>query len=110
MKKILIVSAMVILFSTSVQADPFLGCAPVAAGTWDKIEMVMDGGAPVLLDPVPVSATDTRIRLYYDLVALPTGNHNVVLRPKKGVWYGAATPFAFAKPVVDPIINIGLTE
>lgn len=101
---------MVILFATSVEAAPFLVCDPVAAGTWDKIEITVDTGTPTLVDPVVMSGTDTRIRLYYDLATITVGAHNVTLRGKKGVWYSTSTPFAFTRPAVAAPSNILLNE
>lgn len=110
MRKMLVVLVMVFMFAGSVQAAPFLVCDPVAAGTWDKIEIVIDSGAPALVDPVAMGGTDTRIRLYYDLNTISVGTHNVILRGKKGVWYSTSTPFSFVRPAVAAPSSIGLTE
>ena len=109
MRTLLILICLLVSSSLS-QAAPFLISDPVAAGSWDKIEIVMDGAAPILVAPVVVSPTDARIRLFFDLDSVSVGNHNVTLRGKKGVWYGATTPFAFTRPVVLPILNPGLSE
>jgi len=109
MKKLLIVLAMVLMASTS-YAAPFLVCDPVAAGTWDQIEIVMDGAAPIRVTPVVMSPTDPRIRLHYDLNAVSVGNHSVVLRGIKGVWPSPPTPFSFARPAVASPTGIGLAE
>ena len=109
MKKLLIVLAIVLMASTS-YAAPFLVCDPVAAGTWDQIEIVMDGAAPIMVTPAVMSPTDPRIRLHYDLNTVSVGTHNVVLRGKKGVWYSSTVPFSFARPAVAAPTGIGLVE
>jgi hypothetical protein len=110
MKKMLIVLAMVFMFYGVALADsPFMISASVPGGSWDKIEMVLDGGSPVLLDPF-TKADGTQI-LQYDCVNLAIGNHTATLRGKKGVWF-SPTPFVFTfgRPSVPNVSGAALSE
>ena len=72
-----------VMFSVPCYAAPFLTCNNVPAGSWDGIGIAMDGAVEVVV--VPKTNTDGTITLWYDLASLPNGNHNVILRARKGV-------------------------
>ena len=107
MKRLLIVLVMVLVPSFCF-AGPFLTCTALPAGSIDSIGVTMDSAAEVFV--VPKVNPDGTLTLWYDLATVSVGNHNVVLRPKKGVWYGTTTPFAYPKPAVTPITGVGLSE
>lgn len=94
-------------FSSSLWAAPYLTCDPVPAGSWDKIEMIWDGGIPVLVDPKV--NPDTTLFLYYDLTAITVGNHKVDLRSKKGEFYSSSVSFSFTRPAVSAPAAIKIT-
>jgi hypothetical protein len=75
-----------LLFPTLVWADPFLVCDPVATGSWDKIEIAIDGGMATLIDPQVMA--DTKLRLYYDLKDVTVGGAYSQVEREKGclVW------------------------
>jgi hypothetical protein len=107
MKKALIVLAMTLIPSLCF-AGPFLTCTSIPAGSVDSIGVTMDASAEVFVSPKV--NPDGTLTLWYDLATVTVGNHNVVLRPKKGVWYGATTPSAFPRPAVIPILGVALSE
>ena len=110
MKKLLIVLAMVfMLYGVALADSPFMISVAVPGGSWDKIEMVLDGGAAVLLDPF-TKADGTQI-LQYDCVNLSVGNHTATLRGKKGVWFSPIPfVFGFARPSVPNVSGVSLSE
>ena len=83
-----------LLFLPTLCFADHLTCNPVPANSWDGIGMIMDGKPEIIIPPT-AKPDGTQI-LWYDISGLTPGNHNVILRGRKGVVWSPTTPFDFS--------------
>ena len=102
-KKLMLGVLVLMMFTGTVLADPFLVCDPQTNVTHYVI--TLDG----ISTTVPaVDLGDDTFNLSFDLGGIDVGNHNVELKAKNIWGESIAVPFVFVKSLPEVPTGIGL--
>jgi len=97
MKSLKLALAFVALFffSTTVYAEPFLAFHPEGTTTVDAYQLKINGGDAIDIDP-------SVNFMVFDLGSIPNGEHTVLVRGKKGLWWSQwkSLTFSAERPVI----------
>lgn len=105
----LVLTAILLLAATSLQAAPFLVCDPYPASAGvTSFTLFWDGSTTGVSAPVFTDATGTYLK--YDLAGVTNGTHTVKVRAKNSYGEsGDSAPFTFDKQLPPAPTNIRIT-